>query len=304
MISEQLQAIIDSAPEDFASPSADYREVRRVMAPFHGHPVGSNIALEEVSLGGVRCGFYHTPTASRSGKRILHLHGGGFVSCPLDDYHFYGELLLKQLGHCVVMPDYRLAPEAPYPAAIEDAVSAYGGLLEDGTDPLDIVVVGESCGALLAICMLNRARAAGLPMPAAFISVTGWFELDVQFSPPGRDPFLTPEWLRNRGLDFSAGKVALTAPEISPCHAELAGLPPLFLQVGQNDTAAPGALEFARRATLAGVQVRLESWPGMIQGWHGLVNAGVPEAQAAWDDIRDYVTAVFAGDSRAPTNAG
>lgn len=294
MISEQLQAIIDSVAPDFASPSADYRDVRRTMAPFHGHPVGPETTVEEVNLGGVRCGFYHSHATATSGTRILHLHGGAFVSCPLDDYHFYGEIILRQLGHSVIMPDYRLAPEAPFPAAIDDALAAYRGLLESGTRPADIIVAGESCGGLLAICMLTRARAAGLPMPAAFVSLTGWFELEITSPPAGRDPFLTPEWVRNRGLDFSAGKIALDAPEISPCHADLSGLPPLFLQVGQYDTAAPGALELARRATLAGVQVRLESWPGMIQGWHGLINADVPEAQAAWDAISEYVASVFA----------
>jgi monoterpene epsilon-lactone hydrolase len=108
---------------------------------------------------------------------------------------------------------------------------------------------------------------------------------------PGRDPFLTPEWVRNRGRDYLAGKLALDDPRVSGAFADLRGLPPMYLQIGQFDTVREGALTLAARALRAGVRVTAESWPGMIQGWHGLVTAGVPEATAAWAAIRRYLEA-------------
>lgn len=289
MISEALRAVIASVPADFASPAADYLEVRATMAPFHSQPLDEEIELTESALGGVRCGSYRLRGDGDSGMRLLHLHGGALVSCPLDHYHFYAGFLLRALGHTVVMPDYRLAPEHPYPAAVNDCLAAYEGLLDSGVAPADIVLLGESCGGGLAINTLLLARDKGLPMPAAFVSLTGWFDLSVASPPVGSEPFLTPEWVRNRGRDYTAGKVELDDPRVSPCYADLGGLSPLYLQVGQYDTMAPGALELARRATLEGVDVTLESWPGMIQGWHGLVGAGVPEAQAAWANIRRFI---------------
>lgn len=289
MISSQLQAIIDNAPADFASPTADFVEVRKTMAPFHGHPISDGIAYEEYMYSGTRCGIYQQIPVQEPTITLLHLHGGGLVSCPLDEYHFYGEVLVRQLGHKVVIPDYRLAPEHPYPAAIEDCLAAYRGMLESGVKAENTVLIGESCGGGLGICALLLARDEGLPMPAAFVSLTGWFDLSVSEAPVGSEPFLNPEWVRNRGTEFTDGQLALHDPRVSPCYADLAGLPHIFLQVGQFDTMAPSALRLAANATLAGVEVTMESWPGMIQGWHGLVGAGVPEAASAWAGVRNFI---------------
>ena len=161
----------------------------------------------------------------------FHCHGGGFVACPLDSYHFYGAMLVEQLGLRVVMPDYRLAPEHPYPAAHDDCLSAYRGLLESGVDPNRLVVMGDSCGGGLALSTLLGARDAGLPMPACFVSISGWFDLSVARPGDGApDPFLTAAWVRNRGRDYTAGALPLDDPRVSPVYAELSGsataLPP------------------------------------------------------------------------------
>ncbi len=294
MQSTELRAVIDMVPAGFASPGADYREVRATMAPFHNHPVSDNTEVSITPLGGVDCGYYRGKDHPTTATRVLHLHGGALVSCPLAVYHFYGELICQALQRPVLVPDYRLAPEHPYPAAIDDCLAAYRGLLDSGTAAKDIVVLGESCGGGLAICALLRARAEQLPMPAAFVSLTGWFDLSAANPPTTAEPFLTPDWVRNRGREFTAGAVPLDDPAVSPCYADTTGLPPLYLQIGQYDTMAPGALELARRATLSGVEVRMDAWPGMIQGWHGLLNHGVPEAAAAWHDIRRYVDEMLA----------
>ena len=99
--------------------------------------------------------------------------------------------------------------------------------------------------------------------------------------------------MRNRGRDYVAGQFPLDDPRVSPAYADLRGLPPLYLQIGQFDTVREGAIALGVNALRAGVAVTMESWPGMIQGWHGLVTAGVPEANCAWSAIRRYVQALI-----------
>jgi acetyl esterase/lipase len=102
-------------PPDFADPEADYLAVRAMMAPFHGHPVPAYVSVEEAVLGGVRVAWCDDTTRQHDGTTAFHCHGGGLVSCPLDDYLFYGAMLSEQLGLRVVLPDYRLAPSIPIP---------------------------------------------------------------------------------------------------------------------------------------------------------------------------------------------
>ena len=226
----------------------------------------------------------------------FHCHGGGFVACPLSAYHFYGAMLVEQLGLRVVLPDYRLAPENPYPAAHDDCLHAYRGLLDSGVDPQRLVVMGDSCGGGLALSTLLAARDEGLPLPACFVSISGWFDLSVAQPGDGApDPFLSADWVRNRGRDLTAGALPLHDPRVSPAFADLGGLPPLYLPVAQHDTLRAGAWHLAAAAAEAGVAVTLESWPGAVHGWHGLVGAGVPEATAAWARAAQFIGACLGG---------
>ena len=293
--SELLQTIIDSVPADFAAPGATYEDVRKVFEPFHNHPLSKQIEVQVVEYGGVRCGDYTIEGITRSSDRVaLHCHGGALVSTPLDEYHFYAEMIGRQTGMRVVMPDYRLAPENRFPAAHDDCFNAYRGLLEAGVPGDNIVVMGESCGGLLALGLMIRARDEGLPLPKAFVSLTGWFDLSVADTEKQDDPFNDPEWIRNRGRDYLGDDIALDDPRVSPAYANLSGLPALYLQVGECDTNREATLKLAANAVRAGVEVTLEGWPGMIQGWHGLLTAGVPEASAAWRKISEYIESLYA----------
>jgi monoterpene epsilon-lactone hydrolase len=291
--SRQLAEILDLVPDDFADPEADYRSVRAMLAPFHGHPVPAHVSVTEEELGGVRCAWYDDDRRAPPERVVFHCHGGGFVSCPLDDYHFYGAMLAEQLEARVVLPDYRLAPEHPFPAAHRDCAAAYRGLLAGGVDPAHVVVSGDSCGGSLGLGVLLAARDEGLAPPACFVSVSGWFDVSVrspvQGGDRGRDPFLSAPWVRNRGREYAAGRVPLDDPRLSPAYADLAGLPPLYLPAGQYDTLRHGTEALARAGLDAGVAVTAESWPGMVHGWQGLVTAGVPEALAAFARARDYL---------------
>ena len=292
MPSRQLTEILALVPADFADPEADYRAVRAMMAPFHGHPVPPHVVVTETVLGGVRCAWYEDTRRPRSDRVVFHCHGGGLVSCPLDDYHFYGAMLAEQLEARVVMADYRLAPEHPFPAAHRDCLAAYRGLLAGGVGPAHMVVSGDSCGGLLGLGVLLAARDEVLAPAAAFVSISGWFDVSVpEPVERGRDPFLTAAWVRHRGGEYASGRVALDDPRLSPVHADLAGLPPLYLPSGEYDTLRMGTEALAQAATDAGVAVTAESWPGMVHGWQGLVTAGVPEAAAAFARVRAYLDA-------------
>ncbi len=295
--SAELTGMLALVPPDFADPQADYRAVRAMMAPFHGHPVPPHVRVTESVLGGVRCAWYDDDRSPRTERVAFHCHGGGLVSCPLDDYHFYGAMLAEQLGARVVMADYRLAPEHTFPAAHEDCLAAYRGLLSGGVAPERVVVSGDSCGGLLGLGTLTAARDAGLPPPACFVSISGWFDLSVAVaaSGGGSDPFLSAEWVRNRGREYVAGSVALDDPRVSPAYADLSGLPPLYLPVCELDTLREGVVALAASALRAGVAVTLESWPGMVHGWQGLVSAGVPEALAWFARARQYLDSALAG---------
>jgi epsilon-lactone hydrolase len=288
--SRELTEILALVPPDFADPEADYRAVRAMLAPFHGHAVPAHVSVTEEILGGVRSAWHEDQRQPRRERVVFHCHGGGLVSCPLDDYHFYGALLAEQLQARVVMPDYRLAPEHPFPAAHIDCAAAYRGLLASGVDPAHLVVSGDSCGGLLGLGALLQGRDEGLAPAACFVSISGWFDVSVPAPiESGNDPFLTAAWVRNRGRDYAAGRLALDDPRLSPAYADLAGLPPLYLPSGQHDTLRQGAEALARAAMEAGVPVTAESWPGMVHGWQGLVSAGVPEASAAFARARAYL---------------
>jgi epsilon-lactone hydrolase len=294
MPSRELAEMLAHVPSDFADPEADFGGVRAMMAPFHGHPVPAHVATEEILSGSVRVGWCEDTTQPASDRVAFHCHGGGLVSCPLDDYWFYGAMLAEQLGLRVALPDYLLAPEHPYPAAHQDCLAAYRGLFDRGVDPARLIVMGDSCGGGLALSTLLAARDDGLPMPAGFVSISGWFDLSVrQPAHDGPDPFLTAEWVRNRGREYTAGKIALDDPRVSPAYAELGGLPPLYLPVGQFDTLREGTISLGVAAMRAGVSVTLESWPGMVHGWQGLVSVGVPEAVAAFARMRAFIDQVM-----------
>ena len=298
MPSRQLTDILALVPGDFADPEADYRAVRATMAPFHGHPVPAHVTVSEVELGGVRCAWYEDVRQPRRERVVFHCHGGALVSCPLDDYHFYGAMLAEQLEARVVMADYRLAPEHSFPTAHDDCLAAYSGLVTGAgaTDPAHLVVSGDSCGGLLGLGTLLGARDEGLALPACFVSISGWFDVSVpdpvEDEGSARDPFLTADWVRHRGEEYAQGRVALDDPKVSPVYADLRGLPPLYLPSGEHDTVRRGAEALARSGLAAGVAVTAESWPGMVHGWQGLVSAGVPEAAAAFARARAYLTAL------------
>ncbi len=291
--SELLRAVVDGMPGDFAGPDDDAALTRESMAPLHGHPLASDTGVDTWTLGGVRSAYLTRPTSDATRGLALFAHGGAFVSCDLEAYHFYAEFIADWTGIPVVTVDYRLAPEHPGPAALEDCLTAYRALLRSGRDHRRLVCIGDSCGGGLALSTVMAARDEGLPVPAAVISLSGWVDLDTAgygtATPSLRDAFISEGFLRARARDYVGPNGDPRATWASPARGDLSGLPPILAQVGETDVCRLDAERLVRKARSVGVDARLDVVAGGIHGIQGLVNLGVPEAVRAWESVRQFV---------------
>ena len=200
----------------------------------------------------------------------------------------------------VISVDYRLAPEHPYPAAVDDALAAYQALLDNGTAPSDIVLAGESAGGGLAIATLVSARDRGLPQPAAAFVMSPYADLTLAGATietkREADPLLSRELLRPRVIDYTAGQDPALGL-ISPIFADLSGLPPLIIQGGTHEVLLDDAVRLARQAATADVEVTLDITPGVphvFQAYYPILD----EAAAALDRAGQFLTAHLAGAER------
>lgn len=242
------------------------------------------VAEAEVTLGGVPCRRFTAGGAARG--TFLHLHGGAYTAGSSAVGRLYTHITAGG-GPDVVSVEYRLAPEHPYPAAVDDALAAYLALLE--TVPAErIVVGGESAGGNLVLALVQRLVAEGLPLPVAVVPVYPWSDLT----------HTSPSWVTNarrdiltrEGLDPSAtayaASLSLDDPRVSPQLGSFAGFPPAFIPVGTRDCLLDDARAVARAMREAGVQVTLREWDDAI---HGFTLLPTRESKEAMGAIRDFV---------------
>jgi acetyl esterase/lipase len=292
MPSPEFEAALQHFPKDIAVPGDDFETVRAKFGPAHGHDPGDDVSVAAVEYGGIES-LWVTPKACPDTQRsVFFLHGGAFVSCPAAAYTFYAAWIARAAQARVLVVDYPLAPESHFPAQLDACVATYRGMLEAGVDPANIAFAGDSCGGGMIVTTLVRLRDEGLPLPACGVSISGWMDLEMQGEsvdrPIGVDPFIDPDWIRARALDYLGPDASPRDPLASPIHADLTGLPPLYLQYGQNDRCRSGAVALADLGGRDGVAVTLEIWPGMVHGFQGM-NGMVPEAADAIARIGDYV---------------
>jgi monoterpene epsilon-lactone hydrolase len=296
-VSTEQRETLDAILRQSAFPAgSDVSEQRRLLRELlSAQPLPGDVTVTAAALGGV-------PTAEitvdgvEPRHVVLYLHGGVYV---MGDAFLAAELasqVARRTRAKVISVDYRLAPEHPYPAAVDDALAAYRALLDNGTAPSDIVFAGESAGGGLAIATLVNARDHELPQPAAAFVMSPYADLTLAgttLETKGKaDPLLSREALQARVADYTAGQDA-ALPLISPIFAELSGLPPLIIQAGTHEVLLDDALRLARRAATADVAVTLDITPGVphvFQAYHQILD----EAAAALDRAGQFLSAQLA----------
>jgi epsilon-lactone hydrolase len=227
---------------------------------------------------------------------ILYFHGGVYViGSAAQTVPLVSDLARRARAKAVTV-DYRLAPEHPYPAAVDDARAAYEGLLAQGVDAGQIALAGESAGGGLAVATLLALRDAGTPLPSSAFLMSPYADLTLSgetiLGNQSIDPILTPEGLRLRVPDY-VGDADASDPQISPIFGDLSGLPPLLIQVGSHEILLSDALRLAGRAAMDEVPVTLEVTPGVPHVFQGFA-AMLDEGDAALDRASTFLKTQFA----------
>jgi acetyl esterase/lipase len=235
--------------------------------------------------------------AADSACAVLFLHGGAFILGSPRSYRSITGRLAKLTGATVFVPDYRLAPEHPFPAALDDALASYRALLGRGYAPARIAVAGDSAGGGLVLSLCLRLHGEGLAQPAAVALISPWADLTLaRLAPVADDPLLRADWLHQAAAAYLQGRSA-DEPLVSPLFADLARLPPTLIQAGSEELLCEDSQRLAAALTAAGVSVAHREFPGL---WHDFqLHAGlVPEATLAVDEIARFILSKFAPTPR------
>jgi acetyl esterase/lipase len=259
-------------------------------------PVPRSVDLQSAAVAGL-AGLWVRPAGAKDGRVLLYLHGGGYAMGSPTTHRSLAAHIAVACAMPVLLVDYRLAPEQPFPAALQDVTAAYRWLLERGHSPRQVAIGGDSAGGGLALATATALRDAADPLPAAIVCLSPWCDLalsgDSVTTRAGADPLLSRETCLAWAAWY-AGPHDPASPFISPLNADLRGLPPLLIQVGDREILLSDSIRLAERATRAGVQATLEVWDGLWHVWHFFAGL-VPEAQKATDRIGAFVQAQMAG---------
>ncbi|MFJ5291960.1 alpha/beta hydrolase fold domain-containing protein [Streptomyces sp. NPDC088348] len=291
MTQSQLAAIIDLLRTSPLDMGGDPHKMRLVFDEMIGsHPVPEDVRAIAVELGGVDT-IEVTAGCDKPSGAVLYFHGGGYALGSAAAGVNLAADVARRTGTTVHAVDYRLAPENPFPAAVDDAVAAYRGLLDRGIPAGSIAVTGESAGGGLALALLVAIKEAGLPRPTAAAVLSPWADL----TQSGRsyetkavlDPALTRQALATRADDYLAGADP-RSPFASPLFADLRGLPPLLIQAGTYEVLLDDALRLAAKAADDDVAVVLQTFPGAPHVFQGF-SAVLAEGAQALDQVGTFL---------------
>ena len=291
MSQEQLQAIIQQLK---ANPLLEQPDLKAVRAGFEQlgamFPVAGDVKCEPVMVGNVKAEWITAPGAADD-RAILYLHGGGYVIGSINTHRALAAALSQAAKARVLVIDYRLAPEHPHPAAVDDAVACYRWLLKQGVSPKRLAIAGDSAGGGLTVATLVALRDAGEKLPACAVCISPWVDLEGIGESMTKladvDPMVKKDGLLQLAGLYLNGKDART-PLAAPLYADLSGLPPLLIQVGTWETLLDDASRIAERAKKAGVEVTYDPWEGMIHVWH-LFASMLDEGKQAITKIGEFV---------------
>src|SRR5512134_1871652 len=286
VVRAHLAKLPPSASLTIAERRAQYDRAERVF------PTPADVAIERVTVP-ERPAEWLRPPGARADAAVLYLHGGGYVIGSPRSHRHLAAAIARAAGTPAFLVDYRLAPEHPFPAALDDALAAYEWLLARGIAPGQVVVAGDSAGGGLTVATLLALRDRGLPRPGGGVCISPWVDLACSgatyITRKDADPIVTRESVAMMAQAY-AGTGDFKAPLLSPLYADLRGLPPLLVQVGSDEVLLDDALGLGERARAAGVDVAVEEWPAMIHVWHWFLPM-LDEAQRAVDGIGRFVRA-------------
>jgi epsilon-lactone hydrolase len=284
VVRAHLAKLPPSASMTIAERRAQYDRAERVF------PTPPDVAVEAVTAP-ERPAEWLRPPGARTDAAVLYLHGGGYVIGSPRSHRHLAAAIARAAGTAALLVDYRLAPEHPFPAALDDAVAAYRWLLGRGLAPSRVVVAGDSAGGGLTVATLLTLRDRGLPRPAGGACISPWVDLTcggaTYATKAAVDPIVTRESVEMMAQAY-AGAGDPKAPLLSPLYADLRGLPPLLVQVGSDEVLLDDSLGLGERARAAGVDVTVEEWPAMIHVWHWFLPM-LAEAERAVSVIGNFV---------------
>ena len=261
------------------------------------------VRVEETTVNGLKAEWLK-PKGVPEGKVLLYLHGGAYVLCSCRTHRQLVSHIARAAGINALVPEYRLAPENPFPAAIDDAVGVYRSLLAEGTSPNDIFIAGDSAGGGLTVATLLELRHAGDPMPAAAVLLSPFLDITASgesaTSRAAADPWFRADEMDVVARYYCPDEQDLQNPLISPVFANVAGLPPTLIQVGDDEILLSDSTRFAEKMKSAGCEVELEVWPEM---WHvfQLFIGKMPESRRAINKIGEYLRAKADSDEPLET---
>ena len=251
--------------------------------------IPKDVLFTSITLEDIPAEWVSDPQSSDN-HTILYFHGGAYFAGSITTHRDFAAQLVKATGFRVLLVDYRLAPENPYPAAVEDATAAYRWLLNQGFSPSKIIIAGDSAGGGLSIATLVDLRVSGDPFPAGAVCISPWTDLaltgDLIQNKAQTDFICTPAMLRNSAKLY-CGTNNAKLPLISPLYADLSGLPPLLIHVGTEETLLDDLIRLAEVAQNAGMEVDLHVWPKMFHVF--ILASYLPEAKAAMGMIKSFI---------------
>ncbi len=290
--SRVVSATIKYGMKPFLGPRINLQKLRRatnVLTRFTILP--GKTCVEKVSAGGVPAEWVYNRHIDQ-GRVVIYFHGGGYNWGSCNTHRDLAARLSSSSNARVLLVDYRLAPEHPFPAALEDATSAYHWLMNDqGISANNIVLAGDSAGGGLTLATAVSLRDQGIALPAALVCLSPWADLqmssDTMISKAHEDPMLTKTALTFWAQNYIANDQGKN-PLISPVHADLYDLPPLLIQVGENEVLLGDALLIEKHSKAAGIEVSLDIWPNMWHVWQAMARL-VPEGQQAINKLGLFI---------------
>ena len=283
ILQTRLQASVEGSP----SLAARREGIETLVASLGS---SSDVSVEQADAGGVPAEWVSALGAA-SDRAVLYLHGGGYVvGSPVSHREIAARLSAAASARVLVI-DYRLAPENPFPAAVDDATAAYRWLLDQGVDPELAAIAGDSAGGGLTVAALVALRDAGDPLPAAGVCISPWVDLEglgeSMTTRAKHDPMVSRESLEETAAAYLAGADP-RSPLAAPIYADLRGLPPLLIQVGTAEALYDDSTRLDERARAAGVDSTLQVWEEMVHVWH-IFAPILPEGQQAIESIGQFL---------------